>query len=70
MNKKQIIFTAVILIVFVFALTSGFVLIFNRVPKNNSAPAYRKPVFVTRDHTYHKKSFPAPYKMVGALPKQ
>ncbi len=70
MNKKQIIITSLVLIIFVFTLSLGFALIFTRKPKQQDTQVYQKPNFVVRDYTYHKKTFPAPYKEVGALPKQ
>ncbi len=69
MNKKLLITFIMMLIVFIFTLTFGFALIFTKRSKTTTE-IYQKPRFVTRDYTYHKKTFPAPYKEVGNLPKQ
>ena len=68
MEKKQIIFAAILVVFFIFVLSTGFVLLFAHQPKTQTTKKNPSPTFIKRDYSYHTKTFPAPYWQVGGLP--
>jgi flagellar basal body-associated protein FliL len=68
MTPKRLIFIALISVFCIFLLTLGAILIWRL--KTTPPLVASPPKFIYHDYTYHKKTFPAPYKEVGNLPKQ
>jgi len=67
MNKKVLVFTSISAVIIVSVASLVFVLV--KKPKQTNEVFFATPT-ITRDYTTHYKvkTFPAPYKEVGALP--